>query len=318
MAKSDGKEFFEKFRTQWQCFSCKAPPGPTEKKNRYLCSESFHPLCEKCKGISRINGFNYCHCKSRVSDTPCGFMTKMIENFPWYHCYYYENGCREILTEADYEDHLEQCIFRNVYCPYLNCDSNQKIIFKDVVQHTREKHGAPYWGRGPLNEYDNIGWPCCIDASQPMIFEPKLIASKDERTFYFVGFTKPRDLNTHFWIYFAGSPAEAKNYEYTLSLSNEKKELTIRGQPQPLDRHFEDIIKDEDAFCVGKKTLNRFKKKVPSFSANNARIHFGLKIRCLKEEAKDDDVESGVSEGETEQDESPRSKIFLLKSVINS
>ena len=40
------------------------------------------------------------------------------------------------------------------------------------------------------------------------------------------------------------------------------------------------------------------KRKLAKQIANNDHIDLDIEIRCLKEEAKDEDIESGVSEGE--------------------
>ena len=301
MALNETKELFEKFRTQWQCFACKIPPGP-QQKNRYLCLTMSHPLCEMCNVE--------CPCGASVASNPCEFLAQMVDNFQIFHCCNYENGCREILIEADYEEHLQKCIFREVYCPSLRLECNAKIIFKDVDEHTRDKHKIT-----PIRITDKEirnDWPWfATTASHPIVFGPNQIISKDERTFYFVGYTKANSSLTYFWMYFVGSQDEAKNYEYELSFSNvfQKQSVTFRSQPHSLDRNFKDIIDEEEAFLVSDKTLNRFKvREKTELFIGKVVLQFRLKIRCLKDEAKDDDVESGVSEGETEQEQPPLSK----------
>ena len=63
----------------------------------------------------------------------------MIEshNLPWY-CQYYPKGCRYILEEDDLEPHQNECAFRPVNCPHLDCEKHGEIAFKDIMNHVQD------------------------------------------------------------------------------------------------------------------------------------------------------------------------------------
>ena len=93
-----------------------------------------------------------------------------------------------------------------------------------------------------------------------------------------------------------GSPTEAKNFSYTFEyLDNEesKSSLVYTGQVLPID----------DAWR-GPMTVKHFKGLTIShhhlksqFLVDN-KLNFKVKIRNLKEEAKDENVESGISDND--------------------
>merc|ERR1711874_154561 len=96
----------------------------------------------------------------------------------------------------------------------------------------------------------------------------------------------------HYMIYFYGSPDVAKKFLCTISITNEEGEkFTYTGKIHTLDEKKEDIMASESCLKIGndvvKRSLDEEKK-----------LHLEFTIRNLKEEAKDDDEESGVSEGE--------------------
>ena len=273
---ADVKELFEKIRTHWQCYACKVPPGPKERKDRYLCLENYHLLCVDCK--------DSCPCGSNVnmSGKSCEFFAKMIDEFPWFHCCFYENGCRELLEEADYEDHRLSCIFQKVKCPRLRC--KEKIMLKDLRDHfsADAKHSLK-----PIllssNEY-SVTWNHAL--SSHSYRKPFEILQNNE--VFYVEAYKSGSL-IYFWVYVAISPNAAKNFEYCFTLSNEDEEITYKAKPFSLLMHdFKSIKKTKKALCCEIDTLKGFVTEKEALTLN-------VKIRCLKEEAKDEDVESGVS-----------------------
>ena len=287
------RELFEKFMPQWHCFGCKTPPGPEENYYRYLCMENNHSLCFSCK---MDNGS--CSCKSMISSKPSPFLTKMREVFPWYYCRYYENGCREILKEAEYEDHKISCIYRKVYCLDLKC--KEKIIFKNVYDHMfhpRHPYLEDYtkFGKYEIDSsiegmrakrfqiLNGICYPC---QTWPYYYWEGQMAP----TFYLHRFKNgPWYM---FWIQMYGSPAEAKDYEYTICLSKKGKEhLFYDGKVQPIDSHFTEIFDDQKALLVKENVYEKYieveQEKIHDHMMTFKWYTIHYKIRCLKEEAKD-------------------------------
>ena len=112
------------------CYKCKAAPGFFEKeKNRYFCTNYSHQLCEECK--------SKCECESEVGKCPNPLVHQILKDLPTY-CSHYNSGCREMFMKAtDFVDHSQDCVFRLVYCPELDCqEKNGMIIFKDIAVHS--------------------------------------------------------------------------------------------------------------------------------------------------------------------------------------
>ena len=97
----------------------------------------------------------------------------------------------------------------------------------------------------------------------------------------------------HWWVYFLGSQQEVKNYACTLSIGKLGDKLTYNGQVKPLDKGLDDIIAEQSGFMIGTEVMKRLRDE-------NNKLAIEVTIHALKEEAKDTDVESGVSADESE------------------
>ena len=296
MAQPDAKKLFEKFRTHWQCFACKVPPGPKERKDRYLCMKNNHPLCADCK--------NSCPCQSRayLSSKPCEALAKMITEFPWFHCCFYENGCRELIKETDYEDHRKICIYRKVNCVSLSCKEkvNFQYVSEHIVQHKIDP--APMVSRNKFTASWNLTND--LGVNRRLIFKPQQLLTSFEELFFATGYAE--SCIFYFWIYMVASPCNVKNYECTLSFSNQENEVSFRGQVLTLDDKFEEISRLENCLTCNMLTVERY------LDVRTKELTLHVKLRNLKEEAKNEDIESGVSDSESDQ-EPPSSKTLSEK-----
>ena len=97
----------------------------------------------------------------------------------------------------------------------------------------------------------------------------------------------------HFWVYFLGSPQEVKNYVITLSIGKFEDKLTYNGRVKPLDEEWDDIIAKQSGLVIGTEIIDRL-------SDENNKLTIDVTIHALKEEAKDSDMESGVSADESD------------------
>ena len=95
------------------------------------------------------------------------------------------------------------------------------------------------------------------------------------------------------WFYILASPHEAKNYVYHATLKGEsEKEISFCCQVRSLNESFKEVIVNQaDTFMVGYKTAMTFRNE-----KNFLTYHF--KLRSLKDEAKDDNEESGISDND--------------------
>ena len=94
--------------------------------------------------VNLLIELNYFFLPCLALDVPSGIFKLLIEshNLPWF-CRYYPDGCREIFEETDLEIHQQDCVFRRVNCPYLRCERDPKVKFKDITDHIEdsEEHG---------------------------------------------------------------------------------------------------------------------------------------------------------------------------------
>ena len=99
------------------------------------------------------------------------------------------------------------------------------------------------------------------------------------------------------WIYILASRDEAKNFVYHATLKGQsEKESSFCGQVKSLDESFEEVLAGQvDMFVVTSKTAIMFRNEDGS-------LNFQIKLRSFKEEAKDDNEESGISDND-EKDE---------------
>jgi len=272
------------------CYKCKAVPGAAEKqKNRYVCLDYSHQLCEECK--------SECDCGSVVGKRPNPVVHQMLKDLPIY-CPHYKTGCRQIFMEdkglKDWEDHQMECVFRQVNCPYTLCqDTNDgNTVFKDIAEHFTSKH----------------------DSNACMNLEGKLVKSNLSHDFllstsngkgtniaywlrkmslhnidFFLAGRNENDI-LYFWIYILGSRFEAKKYAYTLSVTgkNESK-FTFYGHVKPLDEAAKDIIAEKSVFMIGFEFVKTLRDE-------NLNWPMEVTIHALKEEVKDKDEESGVED----------------------
>ena len=94
----------------------------------------------------------------------------------------------------------------------------------------------------------------------------------------------------HFWLYFLGSPQEVKNYAYTLSITTKTgAKFTYYDHVKSLDEASYDIMAEESVFALRTNVIK---------SAMDEENKFQIEV--TKEEAKDTDMESGVSADESE------------------
>ena len=112
-----------------------------------------------------------------------------------------------------------------------------------------------------------------------------------ELVFFACGYIKNNTV--YFWLRLLGSSDEAKKYLCTISINDEieNEKFIYRGRVHTLDKGYKDIIASASLLAIGvdgaKRSLNDQKK-----------LEVEISITNLKIEAMDDDLESGVFDGE--------------------
>ena len=110
------------------------------------------------------------------------------------------------------------------------------------------------------------------------------------KTFFEVGIMRNNFI--YKWIYVLALPEEAKNYYFHAYVKNANGEnvLTYYGQVRSMVETHEEVIKNQKCFIIGDMNALQFVKE------GTNQVDFFLKIRNLKDEAKDEEDESGIDD----------------------
>ena len=120
----------------------------------------------------------------------------------------------------------------------------------------------------------------------------------EANTFFVVA--KEKDGVFYHWVHFFGSQQEAKNFSCTFEYFHKDTENVVFSQTcqaLSIDETAKSIIKNGKCFGVSSNTFATKMVKKGEFKYRKFNIfEFNLEIRNLKEEVKDENIESGVSD----------------------
>ena len=297
------------------CTNCKSSLSQKgfEKPRWYRCKENHHLFCQDCAGRhgshSRYGNDWKCPGQDREGyvtkpDTPkpcksyiymkaghCQVIEALLNSDKMQvKCKNLDRGCQETLDKEKWDSHLAECIYRPVKCPHIACGS--QVPFNELVGHMTQDNGCI--GGSYTTMFFKRVWSLTTPYQRRMPLKIEI----DGKVFFFVSTTSGN--NILFWIQFLGTPIEAKNYSYTLEFKSQTSPtdtLFYNGQISSVDENSGSIIQQQNCFGVWKHYFD--KKFVFCDDNDESKIHkfrVEIKIRNLKEEVKDDNVESGVSD----------------------
>ena len=278
--------FMEDLRNELICDICQdgARPG---KKQWYRCMR-LHQICQDCKAKTFL-----CSCGQPISIEFCKMTEKWlsVKNLK-FNCGNTKYGCREILTESALEDHESECIYRLVPCPYAwKNGCRAQVSLHDVIRHYENMHS-------PIEKVHvekdseviemSFGDPFasgddCLWRPSQHLFDNRMM---------FLMFRRTESTIFQHWLYLLGSPMEAKHFSYTLKFIGPKTTLTFEGQVAAIDETFENLSRAGKCFGIPHDQF------MAQFVGEDPKYKYSLEIRNLKEEAKDENYESGVSDSE--------------------
>ena len=282
----DSSKTLTEIRSDLVCQMCKRPG----KKRWYRCLEN-HYVCEECKMKNKK-----CSCDEPISNKYDKNTEKLLNAVGMkYNCANTSNGCQEVLAEAALEDHESECFYRLVPCLKLSLDPkdkcNGKVTFRNVIQDyeghrkmtlqeldLKTKHSRSF------NEIGLSGNNCYRD---PLKFTLK------NQTFLFAEQTD--DKIVYMWVYILGSPKDAKHFSYTLNIYGKNAELSFKGKVAAIDESFDALSNAGKCFTIPHKTV------LAQFLGEEKKYEYSLEIRNLKEEAKDENYESGISDDDSKE-----------------
>ena len=272
------------FRALLICRICNV--SNTHHIDWYRCAH-LHPICELCRWNNR------CSCGQEILKAHDKLVKSILsnKNMP-YQCNNKIRGCRETLPEANLKDHEDnECIYRPVNCP--NCQS--RMAFNAIVDHYQINH--PWNTEFTTNEAKETKLKIVGNyvANACMTYEPFKFELYGK---VFIATGKLSHGKFQFWIYLIGTREEAKHFSFSIQMEGQCSEMPTQFQ------YNGPVSSIDDTTCSYARLgvtlgLDMFRCQ---FMDQNNETSFSLKIRNLKAEAqvKDENVESGVSDNEVD------------------
>ena len=272
------------FRNDLVCHICKDLPRPG-KKQWYRCLK-LHPICQDCKAKIRN-----CSDGEYISSEFCKMTEKLLSVVGMkYNCVNTKNGCQEVLAETALEDHESECIFRVVLCLHnaLLTSCTEKVTFQEVIQHY-EGHKKVELTELNLEIKNTKNWDfdACLISEEYYFYTPIKFIFNNQT---FLLLHKVEKKIVYLWVYILGSPNEAKHFSYTLKFFGPQTTLMISGKVAAIDESFDTLSKAGKCFAYPHETF------IAQVLDENRKYDYSLEIHNLKEEVKDENYESGISD----------------------
>jgi hypothetical protein len=190
-------------------------------------------------------------------------------------CKFTHNGCRVFIELKELEVHEVDCDYRNINCPFSNCKSKD-VSFIGLGEHLEANH-EDLKKIDEARSTDFAPWPLMYEdwIPQKLVFR--------NRSFFTQVHCDAAWQSRYFWIYFHGTPDEGES----------GKELIFKGKVYSLDETKKTVMANEDVFILSPGQAQQFKV--------DGKINFEITLYSNKEEIKNEDVESGISDNDDEQ-----------------
>ena len=269
-----------------KCKICET--GPRAGKSHWYQCYDRHDICQDCLEVAKNKN---CSCGKPISKVFCATTEELLKlDLMRFKCINTSRGCKEIFGEKAMISHEEDCIYRLVPCPNDRCQV--KVPFHELLDHMKEKE--KHFTDSLVNEGGKfIDYSSLKGSTRGFSFIPEKIEF-DDRVFFLGGIRFEGKETLHFWIQLYGSKYEAKNYYYTLEfhgIDPNIKDVYTR-QAISVDETSDEIMKTNKCFGI---KFDIFKAQ---FMDENCNYKISISIRNMKEEVKDDNEESGVSDND--------------------
>jgi len=180
-------------------------------------------------------------------------------------CQNYKTGCCESkINLEDLVHHQRNCIYRQVFCPNMDCGEEGKVLFKDIIAHINICLEEPI-EEEKMSNFKANSFLVLIGTNKEIkneaIWIPTKITTTCGAVFFTHGCVKNQTL--YIWICLLGSLDEANKYSCSYSITNRIGEKFIYNSPGPvftIDKGQDDIIASGSLLMIGldaaKRSLN--------------------------------------------------------------
>jgi E3 ubiquitin-protein ligase SIAH1 len=270
-----------------ECPVCMEVPriGPFHQcKNGHVVCNRCHPKLNRCPA-----------CREPI-DGRCLKTEQLLKLVPTL-CKFSQSGCKTELVPSLLRNHEIDCETKLMQCPSMTCSTN--ILPSYLIQHLS------------MSACKVLSYKCSGDASQVtfgglLSVDDTMMISEVLRSYvpmsitvfgekFFRETVRTRDGNWIFWVYFLGSENEAKNYFYTISITNSDKSVksNYTGQVTSMRLYRAAILKDPNGLILSDKMVkavmenNTIKVKTTLLMPVN---HVKRPLLQLKEEVDENNI----------------------------
>jgi len=202
------------------------------------------------------------------------FMSQFLQN-----CMYFQHGCQEKKKIFELQAHEQSCDYRQVFCPIYDCKDNVRYLtFPEHFSMNHQFLGNIIQFSGETLEFQNDFKKLQTNGYR---FQEIRVFN---HTFFFI---KIMHIDiVHQWIYLYGFKEDCSKFRYEIKCNFKNDEtFTHYGEVQPMTTSHKEIIEEGNVLTM---LRNKYKNMVG----------YQISLRNLKEEAKDDNSESGISDNE--------------------
>ena len=252
----------------------------------YKCSGAAnHQVCQDCTEVQKIKN---CSCGKLIFKEHCAMTEGLLKaDTMSFKCTNESRGCNEIYGEKAMKEHEEDCIFRLVTCP-MNCE----VQFHELLKHVDDHHDVKEMS---IPKDGKCSATLHLSVIKEGFYMQPLIVKFDKNAFIFDGILLKDHQPWMFtcWVQLVGSQMEANNYCYTLEFhgTNQNTLTTFSAVSSSINATKETKLLN-DCFAYGGKVFMK------QFADENDNFKISISMRNLKEEAMDDNEESGISDNE--------------------
>ena len=280
------------FKERLKCKICES--GLKAGKSRWFRCLKNHQVCEDCQTKNKK-----CPnpCGKPISEEHCEIIEDLLKAKSMrFSCSNESRGCQESSSEEAIINHEAECTYRLVKCPRINCD--EKVPFRELLDHLKPSRGCKVMDVDLYNIF-NRNPPFRFRIDKPSfdigdIAADPIKITYNGKVFFLVSEKYPNQQNYRTWIQMYGSKYEAKNYFYTVKLhgndQNPNVSSTFTAQVIPIDEDPTSILNGNNYFGIDFKVFKEL------FMNQDRLYKVSVELKNMKEEAKDDNNESGISD----------------------
>ena len=236
---------------------------------------------------------------SNLKKNELDWQIKLLSTIP-HPCKNGKYGCQEIAMLEELTLHEDICDYRKVNCVADYCKAD--VCYLNYMEHFEINH--LYFDHIDDDDDDddetkNTARPYSIDTIGFFFYDIESLKMNRINAFdqTFLEVNHVQNGFVYRWVVLVGFKEEAEKYCYQATianLTNVNDKITFSGKVRSLDETRKDIIAEQKCFIVGKQTCKNLMDE-------NEEIYYKIELRNLKEEAKDENEESGIDDDDESQ-----------------